>query len=113
MTNKLGFIHKSLIHRELLPPPISSYKVRNKLHGSARPTLLHQAYASCGRVLWCLALCLMLLPFAFASCGKDVMEPEELDPLTRAAADSLRDSCQLNITLQCDTSWAGTKTIYF
>ena len=68
--------HNTLIIRELLPPPISSCKVNDKRQKTTTFTLLHQAYASCGRAF---ALMFIVLPLAFASCEKEVME--ELTPM--------------------------------
>ena len=71
---------KSLILRGLLPPPISLCKVNNRLTGIVLPALLHQAYASCGRVLSCLFCFLMgLLSLGFASCEKPYLHDEELE----------------------------------
>lgn len=58
----------ALIFSNLLPPPITSGRKYNKSHRSAtNPTLLHQAYAFCGRAFVCM---LLMLPLCFMSCEK-------------------------------------------
>ena len=76
--NLLYKLHNTLIHMELLPPPISVCNVNNISLGSATLPLLHQAYASCGRAFgFYLLLC--LLPLGFASCEKPQLRYAELE----------------------------------
>lgn len=70
-------LHNALIHRGLLPPPISSCKVNNKSIGLADPPLLHQACAFCGRVF--MYLFLLLLPLGFSSCEQPRLHYAELE----------------------------------
>ena len=82
LQNKL---HNTLTIRELLPPPISlCNNISSNAHRSAKPALLHQAYASCGRVF---ALLIAVLPLAFASCESEVME--ELTPMCQMYNESV------------------------
>lgn len=99
--------HNSLIIRRLLPPPISSCNVENsKLSGLTTP-LLHQAFASCGRVFLCL---LLLLPFTLCGCEKESTAPND-DNLTRnAAADSTANPLAIN--LKSDTALSDTIDVY-
>lgn len=69
-------LHNTLIYRELLPPPISLCNVNNN-HSIrlVNRSLLHQAFAFCGRA-FCVML-LALLPLGFSSCEKpDVVHGE-------------------------------------
>ena len=68
--------YNSLIHREL-PPPISPCNILATPASKATTSaLLHSAYTRVGRVF---ALLIAVLPLAFASCEKEVME--ELPPM--------------------------------
>lgn len=90
--NYRNISHKSLIFRRLLPPPTISYYVNNKSHGFNHAlSLLHQAFAFCGRAFAFLSI-LLVLPFA--SCSREDVPSEP--PAQQ---------------LQVDTAWADT--IYY
>ena len=68
--NPLYKLYNTLIHRELPPPPISVCNIGSipKFRNFVNP-LLHQAHASCGRVLF-MCMLLGLLPLGFGGCEK-------------------------------------------
>ena len=66
MTNTRNNIYKTLILRELLPPPIAQCKINNKPLGIAIPALLSLASALGSRAFLC--LCLMAFTFFLGSC---------------------------------------------
>ena len=87
-----------LIHRELLPPPISSATYCNveatASHKAHIHALLHKVYTSCSRVFLFL---LITLSFVFASCEKQAESYEEMKQyyaescnLLSAQADSIK-----------------------
>lgn len=94
----LNGTRNALIHRELLPPPISSATycnveatASNKAHIHA---LLHKVYTSCSRVFLFL---LITLSFVFASCEKQAESFAEMKQyyaescnLLSAQADSIK-----------------------
>jgi len=69
-----------------ITPPICGNNVNSKLLRTAKPSLalLHQAYASCGRVFSCLslkgALCALVCLFAltFAACEKELIPSNQM-----------------------------------
>jgi len=136
-------LHNSLIYRRLLPPPISYVptvtsdqldipkggacsersqekssalcNLNKKTPRTAIPTLLHQAFASCGRVLCIVCL---LLACCLTACEREQHEglpPEDL-LTTRTAADSTAagDSVRVPVPgLAVDTTWAGENSYDF
>ena len=68
----LNNTRNALIHRELLPPPISSATYCNveatASHKAHIHALLHKVYTSCSRAF---LVMLLALPFAFASCDSE------------------------------------------
>ncbi len=94
---------------QILPPPLTNINNNSASFGTPIHALLHKALASCGRVFLCLSL--LLLPLAFASCDKEVVEQDYEDMLTRGMApDSTGgdSTAAVGFTLTVDTAWAGT-----
>ena len=104
------------------PPPISGGKprrVNNKCpYGRQNHALLHQAFASCGRVLSCLLLWLTAASL-LASCSKadpeDEAKPERVvlnDSTLTTPSDSIQsdsilsDSLPTGPAIVIDTTWA-------
>ena len=96
-----------LIIRELLPPPISWINVSNESPRPAKPALLHEVYASCGRAFLCL---LLTLPLALASCDREVPASDGGSQTRSATADSTRQGIT-NLTVETD--WAGQRDVNF
>ena len=94
------------------PPPICRNNVNNKLTGTANPhsSLLHQAYASCGRAFSCLslkgALCALVCLFAlsFAACEKE--DPYD-DAHTRTTQADTTKTGSIDIIVNIDVHWDG------
>ena len=98
-------LHNSLKHREL-PPPFAFCNVSNNhLLRSANPTLLHQAFAFCGRALY---VCLFLmLPSIFMSCEKPEWTEDEVTRSNDEQNDSTANG-SINITI-VPPEWGGTR----
>ena len=87
---RTGTIYNALNMRGLqeITPPLICGNYVNKYHISlgnlAGPTLLHQAYASCGRAFSCLSLkgtlCALVCLFAlsFAACEKELIPSNQM-----------------------------------
>ena len=120
--NASKILRKCLIINKLLPPPISGGKPRrvnnNCLSGKLSYSLLHQAFASCGRVLSCLLLWLTAASL-LTSCSKD--DPENdgqtervvlndstlTTPPDSIQSDSIQsDSLPTGPAIVIDTTWA-------
>ena len=102
-------LHNMLIHSNLLPPPVTSGRKYNKhSHWLNHNTLLHQAYAFCGRVSVCL---LLMLPFVCVSCEKPDLD-DYTDPTTRSGEEQ-NDSTGSVTTILVGTDWDGEKTFTF
>lgn len=79
-------------------PPLTNINILSFSNGTSPHALLHQAYASCGRVF---LLLLLALPFFIASCSQD--DAESLTPmhqmynesvtLTQVQMDSISNFC--------------------
>ena len=120
--NASKVLRKYLIINGLLPPPISGGKPRRVNNKNFRYppelTLLHQAFASCGRALSCLLLWLTAASL-LTSCSKD--DPENdgqtervvlndstlITPSDSIQSDSiLSDSLPTGPAIVIDTTWA-------
>ena len=105
----------NLLISRRLPPPISSYKVNRKTRGQAYSTLLHRAFAHCGRV-FLFFIPFLLLPFCLCSCEKESITSDD-EAITRTVpADStaVHDDGLLHIgNIAIDTAWAGQTIINY
>ena len=100
-------LHNTLIYSNLLPPPVTSgRKYNHHLHNIGHVTLLHQAFAFCGRA-FCVCLVLML-PL---SCEKPDYD-EITDPNTRSGTEK-NDSTGSATGIVVGTDWEGEKTFTF
>ena len=94
------------------PPPICRNNVNNIFLRLVIPlrTLLHQAYASCGRAFSCLslkgALCALVCLFAltFAACEKE--DPFD-DAHTRTTQADTTKTGSIDIIVNIDVHWDG------
>ena len=88
--------HNTLIHRELLPPPVASATYNNveatASYGTSIHALLHKVYTYCSRVFLFL---LIALSFVFASCEKQTESFAEMKQY-------YAESCNL-LTVQADS----------
>ena len=101
-------LHNTLTHSNLLPPPVTSGRKYNKSPRTAtNPTLLHQAYAFCGRALLCL---LLMLPFVCVSCEKPDLGFE--DDETRSGTEQT-ESADSVTTILVGTDWDGEINVSF
>ena len=117
-------LHNSLKHRELPPPIAFCNVINNHLLRSAKPALLHQAFAFCGRafdvpsssalLLLTRSLvfpCLLMLPTIFISCEK----PEWTEDEATRSNDEQNDSTangSINITI-IPPEWGGTREYHY
>ena len=94
-----------------LPPPIICNPLRLARYFTdiGKDPLLHQASASCGRVITFLCLTLFLL--TLTACEKEI--PGEDDALTRAAQQNDSTSGGLGIVVTIDTVWKGETHINY
>ena len=108
--NYFKYLHNSLTHRRLLPPPISlcNNHISSNAFRSANPALLHQAHASCGRAFCVVAA---LLALTLSSCEKESTSSNDDDLTRNAPADSTANTPTIN--LKVDTAWADTIDVYF
>lgn len=127
-------LHNALTYSNLLPPPISlGRKYNNKSLGLNHVTLLHQAYAFCGRVfdvpssllslgkanasfallsLTRSLVLLLMLPFVCMSCEKPDLGTESED-FTRSANQPNDSTSVIEMPIVVDTTWAGTITLEY
>lgn len=74
--------------------------------GYATHPLLHQAFASGGRIF---CACLLLLTLGFAACTEDSPEAQNPYDTTRTAADSTAAGDNIVVPpIQVDPTWADT-----
>jgi hypothetical protein len=94
-----------------LPPPICNpLRLARYFTDIGKNSLLHQALASCGRVI--MFLCLALFLLTLTACEKEI--PAEDDALTRAAQpNDSTASGGLGIVVTIDTVWKGETYINY
>ena len=101
-------LHNTLTHSNLLPPPVTSGRKFDNTFRLNYVTLLHQAYAFCGRVSIFL---LLMLPFVCVSCEKPDLGFE--DDETRSGTEQNDSTGNLNISITVEDDWEGEKTFTF
>ena len=100
MNNKYN-VQNSMLGGQKIPPPATEYNAESIVsYGTLLHALLHQVYASCGRVF---LFMLFALPFFAASCSQDNADITPLAPmrqmydesanLTKATVDSISGFC--------------------
>ena len=102
-------LHNTLTYSDLLPPPISLGRKYNTHSIGFSRTLLHQAYAFCGRVSICL---LLMLPFVCMSCEKPDLGTE-MEENTRSGNHTNDSTGVVEMPIVVDTTWAGTITVEY
>ena len=100
-------LHNTLTHSNLLPPPVTSGRKFDNTFRLNYVTLLHQAYAFCGRASICL---LLMLPFSLVSCEKPDLGFE--DDETRSGTEQT-ESADSVTTILVGTDWDGEINVSF